>query len=332
MVDSHRQRLRVLAASGLGHGSFLIRNSVAPATQRKYRAAVAAFTNWAEAEGFDAVTDSDLDLLLVDYAHDLFMKGIAFSRYSTALCGISWLRPDLRHSLPRAAAALRGWRRLHVTVSHPPLTWELACAIGVRMVTDGYWRHGVAAIIAFDCLLRVGELCALKREDVLDSRDLRVSYEHKGMLLRLAHTKTGANKSVEVLDTSAIALMRSLVTSTKAGGRLFPFTAADFRARLHATCVSLGLSPRYVPHSLRHGGATRYFHVLHMAIADVMYRGRWAAHKSAVTYLQSLVALSSTMAVPEALGAFAVRIASDLINAFAIARRKALSSLATATA
>src|SRR5690349_2648427 len=41
-----------------------------------------------------------------------------------------------------------------------------------------------------------------------------------------------------------------------------------------STCAALGLSERYVPHSLRHGGATR-LHLQGVSIEDILLRGRW---------------------------------------------------------
>ena len=84
-----------------------------------------------------------------------------------------------------------------------------------------------------------------------------------------------------------IALIRDLVKNTKPGQFLFPFSAATFRRRFKTACTDLRLSNLYVPHSLRHGGATRYRHVLRWTIENVMERGRWVSTKSARRYVQS---------------------------------------------
>jgi hypothetical protein len=165
------------------------------------------------------------------------------------------------------------------------------------------------------------------REAGLGASVLRTS-EQRGTYLRLRHTKTGDNKSVRVLDHSTITLLREVVATTAPGALLFPFTAAEFRASMHRTCALLGLSSRYVPHSLRHGGATRYYTVLGMAIADVMVRGRWAAQKSALIYIQSGLALLAAMTVPERLGAMAVRLAHNITGAFAYARARHRGAMA----
>lgn len=93
--------------------------------------------------------------------------------------------------------------------------------------------------------------------------------------------------------------------------RLFPFTTYQFRHVFKATCANLGLSDRYVPHSLRHGGATRYHHVLGWSIEDVLARGRWQSVKSARRYIQSGVAMLMSMHAPDNINDIAVMMARD---------------------
>jgi hypothetical protein len=62
--------------------------------------------------------------------------------------------------------------------------------------------------------------------------------------------------------------------------------------------ASLGLSAKYVVHSLRHGGATKAF-LDNMPIAEIKKRGRWRADKSAEHYIQSGPALLLQQSVPE---------------------------------
>jgi integrase len=92
---------------------------------------------------------------------------------------------------------------------------------------------------------------------------------------------------------------------------LFPFETHSFRRLFKATCVNLGISERYVPHSLRHGGATRYHHVKGWSIEDVLERGRWASVKSARRYIQSGVAMLMSMAAPVHINKIAIGMARD---------------------
>ena len=257
---------------------------------------------------------------------NIFMNNsrmVAVNRLRLTHSTDSWLYPELKYQLPRAAQAQRGWAKLFPGQSYPPLTWELAVTIAVQLARNGNTRHGIGVVLAFDCLLRVSELVALRREDVMDSGDARAGFEHRGTMLLLRHTKTGKNKSVAVLDPSVIELLRGLVRTTAPGARLFPFSAASFRRSLKGTCAHLGLSARYVPHSLRHGGATRYYHVFGWSVEDVMERGRWASTKSAKLYIQSGVALLGAIAVPPAVARMGMVLVRDIVFGFALAAARA---------
>ena len=68
---------------------------------------------------------------------------------------------------------------------------------------------------------------------------------------------------------------------------MFGFTATSYRLVFKSVVLSLGLGHvGYVPHSLRHGGAT-HLHMLRWSVDDILIRGRWVAHKSARIYIQS---------------------------------------------
>ena len=267
---------------------YLMRATVTTATRALYKTNVMRFLQWV-ADNNDGAADLDeFDELLVDYVHELHATGAPKSRAERAVNGIIHYAPEFRWALPRSKQAVRGWYHLEGSESYPPLSRELAVVVAVQMRRNGRPREAIGVLLAFDCMLRVGELCALRRDDVADDGDSRVSTEHKGMFVRLVRTKTGNNKHVEVLDPTARRLVRQLVATAGPGDRLFPFSTETFRRVMKATCSQLGLHAApvdYVPHSLRHGGATYYYFVKRMPMEDVLYRGRWESTKSARTYL-----------------------------------------------
>ena len=63
-------------------------------------------------------------------------------------------------------------------------------------------------------------------------------------------------------------------------------------------CALLSLSKRYVLHSLRHGGATHYYHRLSWRMEDVIFRGRWRSPISAARYIQASAAVAASIAIP----------------------------------
>lgn len=133
------------------------------------------------------------------------------------------------------------------------------------------------------------------------------------MALRLRQTKTGPNQWVEVEDNQVKTLLMSLLQCHQTrGNKLLPFTANQFRSVFKETCAELGLSPGYVPHSLRHGGATRA-HLLGRPLEDILMRGRWASTKSARRYIQSGRAILLATSVPRVIANSGHVLASNIL-------------------
>ncbi len=245
-----------------------------PGTIGRYASAVQRFLDWLREHGVDfndsSINFEDLDYLLTEFLHYARASGMARSIGEHALSGLLRYLPHAKHHLPDAHTALRGWGRLAEARSHPPITYNLACLVAVQMARHGqaWLRDAVGVLLAFDCLLRVGELCGIRREHVGDGCDDRlgtarpgashglpgVAPAHDTLLIALPRTKTGRNQSVYVGSPAAKLLLRRLLTCTAPGELVFPSSPALFRRRFQAACSELRLPARYVPHSLRHGG------------------------------------------------------------------------------
>ena len=173
------------------------------------------------------------------------------------LYGIEMYMPRLKGKLLVAARVVSRWAKVQPSESYPPLTWDLAVLVAMQLVRAGRRRLGVGTLLAFDCLLRNSELMALRREDVAFAGDARMGAEYQVSTIAIRKAKTGRNQSVTILNADVVALLRTVVAETKPNGLLFPGGSLGYRAAFKATCAALGLSAKYVPHSLRHGGATR---------------------------------------------------------------------------
>jgi hypothetical protein len=253
-----------------------------------------------------------LDGLLADYLHELYERndGGGKSLAACTLYGIVKFMPHCEKKLHTSSMSLRGWLKLRPSQSYPPLTYDLAVLIACHMSMKGHLRYGIGVLVAFHCLLRVGELCNIRKDDIADAGDPRLGKEYEGISIRLPKTKTGANQWVTVLDDDIAALLRLLVEESD--DVMFPFTSSDFREVFKSTCAQLGLSRLYVPHSLRHGGATR-LHLLGWSIEDILLRGRWMSHKSARRYIQAGRAMLLTVKVPQKVARIAKTLSSDVL-------------------
>ena len=294
--------------------NFLLQAAFQKSTLQRYQPAVAGFSDWLSLQGEDPDTVEDLDRALVDYFHHLYLLHDGRNRSLAEACkaGVEMYLPAVKKRLHGAQLALRGWRRLRPPVSHPPLTWDLAVLIACDIARTGRARHAIGVLLAFDSYLRLGELTNLRREDVADSGDIRLGVPTHKVALRLAKTKTGTNQWAEVFSPVVQKLLRLVLQGTPAGQRLFPFSPSSFRYHFKAACQRRGLSRDFVPHSLRHGGATRDF-LAGVPLEEVLRRGRWASTKSARHYIQSGRAILLTLQTPDKTLTDAALVARDVL-------------------
>jgi len=137
------------------------------------------------------------------------------------------------------------------------------------------------------------------------------------MAVCLARTKTGLNQSVSVDRPDVAAVLRAWVralprSATNDNPLVFAFSP-DYLSRLmRAACSTLGLgATSYVPHSLRHGGATADF-LLTGSVERVQFRGRWKSLESVRTYVQTARALLAAQHVPAELNRLGTLLGSAL--------------------
>jgi len=157
----------------------------------------------------------------------------------------------------------------------------------------------------------VNEPCVIQLIRWLLSLHQNQSTHGKSNNKRLIQSMKGRNNRSTSTTKHVIMSRTSSIEVKMDQHKLFPFTTQQFRNVFKSTCASLGLSNEYVPHSLRHGGATRYHHVKGWSIEDVLERGRWASVKSARRYIQSGVAKLMSMNAPKHISKIASQLASD---------------------
>lgn len=257
-----------------------------------------------------------VDQRLSEYIDELFAQRGSFDYASQALFGLIYRCPALRHSLGESRLRLRGWKRLkaELTRSHPPITWELAVVFAATMAQWGHHAEAVATLLAFDCLLRVGELTRLTFHDVVLPHDPRMGSAYTGMVVRLARAKTGLNQSVRLLNPQVQAALHAYLLAHPflARDRIFPFSPASFRLLIRQVADSRGLHDiPYVPHSFRHGGAT-YYHLRGATIEQIMFRGRWVALGSARRYIQTAQAMLTVLNIPAGLNQTGLQLAPHI--------------------
>jgi integrase len=293
---------------------FLTTSAFASSTVTAYLAAVIRYRSYCPHQGRHSSL-SQLDQCVEDYICDLFLFYLGRNRQLAVntVYGLYMQQPVLRDRLKGSEGLLRGWQRAAPSVQHPPLTWPITVAIARTMAANGYSECAVATLVAFDGLLRVGELVSVRVSDVSLPHDSRrgsaskaartsfpssSSSSHPSLrrsssaFIRLGHTKTGTNQTAEISNPDIISLLQRYISGLRTtSSHLFDLpssTPADYyRSVLRSACHALDMSEfNFTPHSLRHGGATHAHMHMGETIEHVLYRGRWQSNSSARTYLQ----------------------------------------------
>lgn len=308
---SHHQGVASLRDSALAHS-----------TLRMYSNHVQSFLSFAHVSPGQLRKKPGewIDGRLAAYIEYLFANGRPFHHACHTLYGLIFQRPALKTQLGESRLRVRGWERRNAGSkrSHPPLTWELTVVLAVTLARSGFHAHAVAMLLAFHCYLRVGELCRLQRRDVIAVNDPRMGRACTRMSLRLARTKTGKNQWVDVRDDAVAQLMTSWLQHPSVGASpraaVFPFSDSHFRSMMCRARDAVGLDHiPYVPHSLRHGGATSDF-LRGDTIEQVLFRGRWKESKSARVYLQTGRALYALHQVPSRLVQLGDQLDAELVG------------------
>jgi integrase len=136
------------------------------------------------------------------------------------------------------------------------------------------------------------------------------------MVLIIPYAKNGKNQHVTIHDPSIQELIRLLFRKKKRDDYVFSYTTSQYRRIFKQFINNLGLDKRYVPHSLRHGGATRFRHVFNWSVENVLERGRWQSIGSARRYIQSGKAVLLVDEIPESYIELGQQISKDILLYF----------------
>jgi hypothetical protein len=272
----------------------LLDATVQPRTLQLYTTATNDFISWYRVQPGAFTSIRHVDNRLCDFITLLYTAGAPMSIAVQTLFGLLHFMPELQHDLYRSRRALKGWRKNHITLSHPPMSWKLLCVFALQMAANGWYDHALASLIAYDGYFRTAsELLTLRVKDFHYSTTTTSGSDHQRVhsdfICRLRQTKTGSNKLVTLtmpaLGEALIAFIRTRRLARR--DRIFQFTAARYRFCFRMVAEMMGWgSVGFVPHSLRHGHASDDF-VNGVPIETIMTRGRWKSIDSTRHYIQS---------------------------------------------
>jgi integrase len=295
----------------------------AKGTRRNYNRGMRQFLDWQQVHypnglpgysGFAAI-----DRLLVAFFTSR-SRDVGPATGNATIAAFKHIHPDAIGQLPLADQAMAGWRAKTPSTQHPPLTYPLACAIAHAFASNGQTDEAVGVLLAFDCLLRISELAGLTFGDIIDHSRIDPALPERTQIV-LDATKRGRRQSVYILSPHVITLLRELILEPMHRSRrrnefihdqpLFAFTKDQFRTRFIRMCGKLGLSRAYVPHSLRHGGATKLF-MSNWPVEDIKHRGRWALLTTCERYVQDGEAAIGSIKAPSDVARTGFRVSKDI--------------------
>ena len=150
---------------------------VAPKTLERYKAAVNRFFKWTN-YSIESLPSSPaaLDALVGDFIEELWCQGDPRSYAADTLCGLQHFLSELKRQLPGSWRLLGAWQRAELPVRSPPMLWETVSALAGWALTQKQPIFAAGVLVAYQCLLRTGELLCLTVADVFfnPSKDIAV--------------------------------------------------------------------------------------------------------------------------------------------------------------
>ena len=86
-----------------------------------------------------------------------------------------------------------------------------------------------------------------------------------------------------------------------------------YRSLFKRAVAALGLSATYVPHSLRHGGATTLY-MSGVSVENIKVRGRWKRLDTCERYIQSGEAAMGVVLAPAAVVKLGIAVSQSLVQ------------------
>ena len=237
----------------------------------------------------------EFDLVTSEYLEILWDLGEPKTAATYTLASIHYYLPQLKRKLPRSRQLKAVWDKLELPCQAVPLDLDTLFSIVSYFWFSDQAPIAMACLIAFNAMLRTGELLELRVGDCSPAPDCWV--------LQLRSTKAGQRRllqdeSVIIKDSLTIAALTFLTRNKNPGDFLVGVSPHRFRKAWNVMKMHFEISHlKYLPYSLRRGGATWYFN--HTGnFSRTMLRGRWQHLKTCKLYIAEAQMTLATLALP----------------------------------
>ena len=264
-------------------------NRVQTRTLNRYRVALVQFFMWHTLMFGDKQFPEDVetvDHVLADYAEHLWQENESRYLFGDTLSGLCHYIRLLRFRLPDAWRQYDTWGRLEPSTRATPLSLDLLLALVGIAFSRKEGNIGAGMLLAFQALLRTGELLAIIKADVTFDVSKGIA------IINLGLTKSGKRRNeaekVLVADKILVTLLQVILAPLRPGDRLMPPEAVFRRTFAQYVGLLQLQSHGYLPYSLRRGGATHLF-LETGCMSTVQARGRWVNARTAKLYVDECV-------------------------------------------
>ena len=240
-------------------------------------------------------TWEDFDVAAAQFLEHVFSEGYPKGYGSDGLAALQHFVPEVAGKLRHSWRLLKSWQKMEPPVRVLPISPLMVVAISGACARLGYVSAAAAFLVAFDALLRPGELYALQKQHVTWARGKAI--------LSLHGTKTGQRKAA-----TEMVVCHSHVTNVwlwlalknkKPKDKLLDCSPADLRHLFHTTIQHLQVAGHFSLYSFRRGVATWHF-ISEQSMEATLLRGRWVSTTTAHIYLQDAAATLSHLQISDA--------------------------------
>ena len=281
-------------------GGLSILESKSPglATRKDYAKRLDKFWAFCTEHGLPTGDAAEMDMVLLDFADLLYLDGEMVDAGFKLLAAVVHRFPNLSRfgdqRMPRFQRALRAWKRYAPTPSRDPMPWSILCGIMACMVRRDCVIHAVFALLLFDTYMRLSEGLNMRVAHLVrPAPRLSSGFRHWAVRVR-PDAETDPRKSGVFDDTIALdskhlpflgPVLCKLCANRQENDRMFPFSASEFRNVWYLAQKDLGLeNATFVPHQLRHGGASTDAAESRREMTEIQRRGGWKVLENLCRY------------------------------------------------
>ena len=262
------------------------------------------FLNWCVGEhiNFEELLETyywhvdEINTILARYGRQLYDAGRPYNHYAETINALTARKPALRRQMQGAWDFAYGWVREEPPSHHRAMPWQILLSLLTIALSWGWLRLAGVMALSWGALLRVGEVCAAIRSDLLLPEDTNFTNAFGLLSIREPKTRYSAARHQSAkLDIGDLLEVVSLAfRNLKREQRLWPHSSQTLRIRFRQVLQAAGLPTTTVagsraldPGSLRPGGATWLLQQYESGEL-VQRRGRWMNYRVMSIYIQEV--------------------------------------------